>query len=306
MKLEKNKIVFGGLILCVLLFIGAYGIMLIEKEEPVLIEVNQIPVPELEMEQKQYESKLEAINDLKEVKQTNAPSIYDERFLDSIGVFNPDLPETEKLEIIDSIYKNSKIYYSDQKQVNPVPDSLNSVTSEVAEGVENMKSDYKVAVKKLGLEHQLFFASNPEEIKGSNALVYVAAIVDGTQTVKPNYRIRMRLLNETEINGRMFDKNTPVYGIVNFKPNRTLININYINHFPVKLKAYDWQDGEEGIYVRNGFRAEATTEVIGDLVEDINIAGVPQLEGVKKIFQRNNRSIKVSVLGNYKLYLKEF
>ncbi|MGB5609432.1 conjugative transposon protein TraM, partial [Eudoraea sp.] len=41
-----------------------------------------------------------------------------------------------------------------------------------------------------------------------------------------------------------------------------------------------------------------------DVIEDINIPGVPQISGVKKVFQRNNRNVKVTVNNNYKLILK--
>ena len=77
-----------------------------------------------------------------------------------------------------------------------------------------------------------------------------------------------------------------------------------MNHRPVQLKAYDLQDGSEGIYVENNLRADATREVIDDLVQDINIAGMPQVNGIKKVFQRDNRNIKVTVTNTYKLILK--
>uniref|UniRef100_UPI002357DE0C conjugative transposon protein TraM n=1 Tax=Maribacter polysiphoniae TaxID=429344 RepID=UPI002357DE0C len=99
-------------------------------------------------------------------------------------------------------------------------------------------------------------------------------------------------------------KNTLIYGFISFKPNRTIIDIEHINHQAVKLKAYDYQDGKEGIYVENSFQAEVTNEVVGDMVEDINIAGVPQVSGFKRIFQRNQRNIKVTITDNYKLILK--
>lgn len=128
--------------------------------------------------------------------------------------------------------------------------------------------------------------------------------MDGNQTVKTNYRLQMRLLKDATVYGQHYPKNTPIYGFVSFKPNRTIIDIENINHRPVKLKAYDLQDGSEGIYIENSFRAEVTNQVIGDMVDDINIVGVPQVSGFKKIFQRNHRSAKVTITDNYKLILK--
>ena len=114
----------------------------------------------------------------------------------------------------------------------------------------------------------------------------------------------MRLVENAVINGKAVQKNALVYGFISFKPNRALIEIENIQHQPVKLKAFDLQDGSEGIYVENSFRSDATREVIGDVVEDINVAGVPQVSGIKDIFQRNNKNIKVTITNNYKLILK--
>ena len=114
----------------------------------------------------------------------------------------------------------------------------------------------------------------------------------------------MRLTKAATINNKRVKKNTPIYGFISFQPNRALIEIENIEHRPTKLKAFDLQDGSEGIYVENSFRAEATNEVLDDIIEDINIPSVPQVSGITKVFRRNNRSVKVTVLNNYKLILK--
>ena len=80
--------------------------------------------------------------------------------------------------------------------------------------------------------------------------------------------------------------------------------IENINHHPIKLKAIDFQDGSEGIYVENNFRAEATREVLDDVIGDINIPSVPQVGGLTQVFRRSNRKVKVTVLNNYRLILK--
>ena len=64
------------------------------------------------------------------------------------------------------------------------------------------------------------------------------------------------------------------------------------------------QDGSEGIYVENSYQAEARQEMVGDVVDDMNIVGVPQVSGIKKIFRRHNKSVKVTISNNYKLILK--
>jgi hypothetical protein len=304
MKIEKNKIVFAAVILCVMLFIGFYAIIVLGEKEPT-IENNQIPIPKLGEKQKEYDSKLEALDDLKELRQTNVPSIYDERLLDSTGVYDPDLLDKEKMRIVDSIYSQGRISYSDRSfrkpkvKIAPKPLQKDSISK------IDMKEE-SIASKELGLEHQLFFASNPlenETLISQNTDAFIYVRVDGTQTVRNNYRLQMRLTKEANINGISFPKNTPIYGFVSFQPNRTLLEIESINHKPVKLNAFDLQDGSEGIYIENSFRAEARQEVVGDIVDDINIVGVPQVSGIKRIFQRNNRTVKVTITDNYQLIL---
>ena len=59
----------------------------------------------------------------------------------------------------------------------------------------------------------------------------------------------MRLTEAATINNRLMPKNTLVFGFISFQPNRALINIENIDHHPTNLKAFDLQDGSEGIYV---------------------------------------------------------
>lgn len=289
MKIEKNKLVFAAVILCVVLFIGAYWVVVLGEDEEPTIENNQIPVPKLKDEQKEYKSKLEALDDLKEVRQTNAPSIYDERLLDSTGVYDPDFLNKEKIRIVDSIYRHGRINYSDRSYRKSIVQSKPIQKDSI---IFLEEKDTVIETKELALGHQLFFASNPvenENIIHQNTDTFIYVRVDGTQTVRKNFRLQMRLTQKATINNIIFPKNTAIYGFVSFKPNRTIIKIENINHQPIKLKAFDLQDGSEGIYVENSFRAEARQEVVGDLVDEINIAGVPQVSGIKKIFQRNKK-----------------
>lgn len=306
MKIEKNKIVFAAVLAVIFLFLISYSIMVMGDDESGNENLKETSVPALEEYQKEYDSKLDAINDLKEVRETNAPSIYDEKLIDSLGFYDADLPEREKERIVDSIYSAGKIRYSEKSYRNI---GVKKTVTKVAKVVDSaaIKAEQKIDAKEMGLEHQLFFASDPKKsavsVSGTtDAAIYV--VVDGDQVVKANSRLRMRLIKAATINSKRIPKNTPIYGFISFGPNRVLIEIENIKHQPTKLKAFDLQDGSEGVYVENNFRAQVSTEVIGDMVDDINIAGVPQISGFKKIFQRNNRNVKVTVLNNYKLILK--
>ena len=306
MKLEKNKIVFASVLAVMVLFLISYSMMVMGDDESEDTNLKETSVPALEEDQKEYDSKLDAINDLKEVRETNAPSIYDEKLIDSLGFYDENLPERKKERIVDSIYASGRIKYS-QRNYEPIGAREAETRVERVIDSTEIKAAQKIAAKEMGLEHQLFFASDPKESDSSvsgttDDLIY--AVVDGDQVVKANSRLRMRLSKAAIINSKQIPKNTPIYGFISFQPNRVLIEIENIKHHSTKLKAFDLQDGSEGVYVENNFRAQVSTEVIGDMVDDINISGVPQVSGFKKIFQRNNRNIKVTVVNNYKLILK--
>ncbi len=306
MNIKKNKIVFGAVLTVIVIFLVSYTLLLMGNDETENENLKQTLVPELQQEQEDYTSKLDAINDLKEVRETNAPSIYDEKLIDSLGFYDSGFTTKEKERIVDSIYRLGKIDYS----TNGYRNKKAKVDLEVSKKKKDSiipPLEETIVAKELRLEHQLFFASDPKknvfEISSKTDAAIVVA-VDGNQTVKKDYRLRMRLTKATLINNKIIPKNTLIYGFISFQPNRAMIEIENITHHPVQLKAFDLQDGSEGIYIENSFRAEAKQEIVGDFVDDINIAGVPQVSGVKRIFQRSNRSVKVTVVNNYKLILK--
>ena len=306
MKVEKNKIVFAAVLVVIFIFLIAYSMMIMGDDEAETENLNQTLVPELEENQKEYNSKLDAINDLKKVRETNAPSIYDEKLIDSTGVYNPDLPQLEKQRVVDSIYKANRIEYSE----------IRARTSTRRKRFQNVKPqidsteilrEQKVQAKELGLEHQLFFAADPKINENTilgNTDETISVVVDGNQVVQANSRLRMRLTKAATINGKLMPAHTPVFGFISFQPNRALIEIENINHHPTKLKAFDLEDGSEGIYVENNFRAEVSKEVLDDVISDINIPSVPQVGGITQVFRRSNRRVRVTILNNYRLILK--
>lgn len=306
MKLEKNKIVFVAVLALIFTFIISYSLLVMGEDDDKNQKLHQTLIPNLDENQKEYDSKLEALNDLKEVRENNAPSIYDEKLIDSLGFYDPNYLEKEKQRIVDSIYAAGKIQYSEKKYQNFGKKKVARKQKQQIDSTE-IKRDQKIQAKEISLEHQLFFAADPKPTVTSmaaNTDKYIPVVVDGNQIVKVNSRLRMRLSRATIINGKRMPKNTYIFGFISFQSNRVLIKIENINHHPTKLKAFDLQDGSEGIYIENNFRAEASNEVLDDMITDINIPTVPQISGIKKIFQRNNRNVKVTILNNYKLILK--
>lgn len=309
MKLDKKKITFAVVIGAVLIFMIAYSILAFGGNDEDDVDMLLVPlVPTLENIEDDYSSRLDAVDDLKEVRETNAPSIYDEKYLDSTGVYDPEFLEKEKIRLVDSIYTNSRIDYSSgtyRSNINAEDNVVKFIAENKYENVENEASeDNKIIAKEMALEQQLFFASNPLPNENEETAPILKVIVDEKEVLKVNDRLEMRTMNDATIKGHFIPRNTLLFGIVSFKPNRVLLEIQNIKDVPIAFKALDFRDGLEGIYIKNSFREELRQQIIGNAIDDINVPGVPQVSGIKSIFQRSNRQVKVTVNNNYILTLK--
>lgn len=294
MKLEKNKIIFIGLVVCIIAFIVLYAVSLNkETEEP---EMKQPKVPELRDVLEEYGSKLEAVDAIKEERETPKPSLYGK--IDSMGAYDPLLEERERQRIVDSIYREGRIDYGEEtyrkpqrmvrKREDTIPNRPDPPIEQEPEPIDLSKA------------HRDFFDHNITDTNTNPPMV----VVNGEQTVRANHRLELRLKEAMELDGRYFERNTLLYGFVSFRANRVLVAIDHIGPYPVNLKAYDLLDGGEGIYVENNYREEATQELLDDAIQDINVPGVPQLSGIKQVFRRSNRTVKVTIHDQYQLILK--
>lgn len=315
MKIQKGKLVMGGIVLSVVLFIVSYAVVTFGDKEEASLNTSQIPVPELKGVAQEFNGKLEAIEAIEQQQKFNAPSVYQEHLIDTLGFYHADMDSIVKRRLIDSVYALGEKRNERLKKLNALKQksqrassravATSSKTNPTEENLQKIVQQQKIAAKERALEHQLFFASNPKEevVFGiTDDVIHVR--VDGSQVVKKDFRLLMRLTEPAQINGQWFAKNTPVYGFVSFKPNRTMIRIEHIKGNPVRLTAYDIQDGGQGVYIENSFRAEAQQQLLDDVVDDINITGVPQVSGIKQLFRRSNRKVKVRVLDGYRLTLK--
>ncbi|MEM6734577.1 MAG: conjugative transposon protein TraM [Bacteroidota bacterium] len=304
MKLEKNKIVFAGVIATLLIFLGAYGYTLLSDEDETENTLVQPEIPQWEDTESEYSTKLEAIDALKEEREKTAPSVYPEHMIDDKGYFNPDYMEYEKQRLIDSLQMQrqyTKDYQFDfEKQTQPLEKEITQ-PQESNHTKENLPLPF--SAQELVLEHQLFFAANPTAVD-TNSKPKLLAEVDGRQVLRKNSRIRLRLVEAFSLKGHHFPMNTLLFGTVRFRPNRVMVQFTQIGGLPAELAAYDLQDGMEGLYLENSLREEATREVAADVVQDINIAGLPQVRGLKNVFQRRQRNLKVTVLDGHRLLLQ--
>jgi len=300
MKLDRNKLLFIGLLVSICGFIMLYALQMGEpsKDE----EIRQPRVPELVEEPEEFSSKLEAVDAIKEERERTKPSLYGEEYIDSTGIYDPELQEKQRQRIVDSIYREGSIDYAagTYRKLKSKIQKNKTITTENSDPIA------KPAPKSVDFSkvHTAFFGSKMIERDSVHLPVAIKAMVNGEQRVRAKNRLELRLKEHVQIGGRHFTRNTLLYGFVSFRTNRVFVSIDHIGQHPVSLKAYDTMDGGEGIYVENSYREEATREVLDDAVQDINLPGMPQLGGIKQVFRRSNRTVRVTVHDGYQLILK--
>ena len=308
MTIDKKKLVFASIVGTVLLFLVGYTFLIIGTEDNENKQLQQPEVPELRDQEKQYPTKLDAVNDNKEKREANAPSLYNEQLVDSLGKYDIERQQNERRRKADSIFRQRVREDSVQtgaERFSRYSGNRPKTTSHKGEKVQ--KEVTSPTIQELALEHQLFFSTKPVLtglMKEELMEISIPVEVDGEQKVKANSRLQMRITEDVQIGNFFFPKDGLVFGFVSFKPNRVLIQIENVDQKPIQLRAFDLKDGSEGIYVENTFRAEASEELANNIVQDIRIPGTSQIRGIKQVFQRTNRNVKVTVRNNYKLLLK--
>jgi len=304
MKLERNKLIFIGLLACVVLFIVGYALKLQSGDEENTENPTEPQVPPLAETQEEYQSKLEAVNAVEQERDPVVPSVYPETLLDSSGLYDPLQEEKERQRLVDSIYRHGRIQYVEgTEDIVPKPNGPGSI-------IKPKKSVEPKEPRDFTESHTAFFDKaspvGPTEALNETSISdpFVIVEVNGEQTVRANGRLELRLATDAVIQGQHTPKNTLLFGLVTIQPNRVLLDITNIEHRPVRLKAFDILDGNEGLYIENSFRAEARREVADDVVQGINVPGMPQVGSIKQVFRRNNRNVQVTIRNQYQLLLK--
>lgn len=285
MKIDKRKIVFGGVIVCVVGFIVLYSLYVFGEEEQEYTIKNPM-LPSIEVTEKEYDSKLEAIEDIQPEKERQIPELYEPW-------------AEEELSRVGEEYQEDNLEYWKQDSITEVIQSPSIDSLATLKTGETEKEEEQLEP---GWNHTEFFLNSGVEEKQD--MMTLKCRVYGDQVLKSGMRVVLELLADTVIENQKIVKNTLVYGQVSMQQNRVMLSVDRIGDIEVSLEAFDLQDKQKGIYIENSFRAEATSELLGDVVDDINISGIPQIRGLKNIFRRSNRNIKVQVLNNYQLLLK--
>lgn len=145
----------------------------------------------------------------------------------------------------------------------------------------------------------------------------VPATVHSDQTVTAGSTVKLRLLQDVAIEGRLIPRNSFIYGLCTVSGQRLGIEISSVQYqnsiIPVKLSAFDL-DGGEGLYIPGSLNRDAAKQGVSQGVTSADmltmspnagaqVAGVAMQTG-KALLGNQVKLIKVNLKANYKILLK--
>lgn len=152
-----------------------------------------------------------------------------------------------------------------------------------------------------------------KEEKKDNSLI--KAEIYETATVLDGNRVKLRLLEDTRINGQKIARHTFIYGICKIKNERLLISITQMpiqeNFVPVKLSICDL-DGLEGLYVPDNAARKVyqevgastnTSSLLGVTNDPLTYAGIRAADRAAQTMLKRVRLKKVTIKKNTLVYL---
>ena len=175
------------------------------------------------------------------------------------------------------------------------------------------------AVTPIYAARQNAFYGLDDEITAENQIGNsIEAVIHDTQELVAGSTVKMRLLNEVEINGKRILKDQFIYGVCAINGERLTIEIGSIRSgnflLPVSMSAYDL-DGLEGIYIPGAITRDAAKQASDDAMQNIQMmsldpslaaqAATAGIEATKGLLSKKAKLVKVTVKAGYKILLKD-
>jgi len=181
-------------------------------------------------------------------------------------------------------------------------------------GYDRYKDDEEVSV--VPEERSGFYGLDQEE---ENLGGDIKAVIHGEhKNLTSGSMVKMRLLEEVDVDGVRVPANTFVYGKLGFKNGRASISVSNINYRKRILKftgsIYD-NDGFEGLYVPENVVSDTKDKVLSDVVGGVDIdisskskalksTATSVTNTIKSAIQGSVREAKISISSNYIITIK--
>jgi conjugative transposon TraM protein len=174
------------------------------------------------------------------------------------------------------------------------------------------------AVKEPPYPINAFYGLDDDVVTDLSASNAIQAVVHETKTLVAGSTLKMRLLADVTVGGRLLKKDAFVYGTCAIQGERLLVTIKSlsVDNFllPTALSVYD-MDGLEGIYIPGAISRDAAKQAASQSVQDVDLftmnssvaaqAAVAGVEAAKGLFSKKAKLIKVTVKAGYKIFLKD-
>lgn len=146
----------------------------------------------------------------------------------------------------------------------------------------------------------------------------IEAVVHESQTLTNSATVKLRLLTDVYISGKLVPKGSFVFGIASLSGERLTISISSIryqnNILPVALSVYDL-DGVAGIYVPGAIARDVAKQSADQSLQGLGIgtystsigaqAASAGIETAKTLLSRKVKLIKVTVKAGYRVLLRD-
>lgn len=163
-----------------------------------------------------------------------------------------------------------------------------------------------------------FFGLDDESINEAHEGNTIEAIVHGTQELVAGSTVKLRLLNDVEINKVPVSQDQFIYGTCAINGERLTIEITSIRAgntlLPVSLEVYDL-DGLPGIYIPGAITRDAAKQASDNALQNVQFmsldpslgaqAAAAGVEAAKGLFSKKAKLIKVTVKAGYQVFLKD-
>ena len=159
-----------------------------------------------------------------------------------------------------------------------------------------------------GLDDEIF-----QDQENGNA---IEAVIHDTQELMAGSTVKMRLLNDVYVKGKLIPKDQFIYGTCNINGERLTIDIESIRTdnslLPVSLTAYDL-DGLEGIYIPGAIARDVVKQSTNQAIQGMEFnsfdpsigaqAANAGIQAAKTLLSKKAKAIKVTVKAGYKILL---
>jgi conjugative transposon TraM protein len=155
----------------------------------------------------------------------------------------------------------------------------------------------------------------PIESEEQNA---IDAVVHDTRTLVNGATVKLRLIDDVYINGKLLKKDNFIYGTAALNGERLNIKVTGIRFkksaFPVALSVIDI-DGMEGIYIPGAIARDVAKQSTERAIQDVGFGSMSNsigiqaagagIEAAKTLFSKKVKLIKVTVKAGYRVLLRD-